>query len=125
MTSGLDSTQSTHYYQRLHFDTIISICQVENISKLAASRTQVPHLFNMRPFLASFLLGVLALVSATPESQLKKAKEDDDFWARKPMHTTDLMAGKAHTKNQVSTSQTQIPTATTGIPMTSVDNYEL
>jgi len=79
----------------------------------------------MRPFLASFLLAVLPLVSATPESQLKKAKEDDNFWARKSMHTMDLMAGKAHTMNQVSTSQTQIPTATMGIPMTSVDDYEL
>lgn len=125
MTSGFDSTQSTYYHQRLHFNTVISIYQVENISRSAASRTQIPNLFSMRLFLASFLLAVLALVSATPESQLKKAKEDDDFWTRKPMHTTDLMAGKAHTINQVSTSQTQIPTATTGIPMTSVDNYEL
>jgi hypothetical protein len=79
----------------------------------------------MRSVLASFLLAALALASATPESQLKKAKENDDFWAEKPIHTTDLMAGKAHTINQVSTSQTQIPTAITDIPVPSVDNYEL
>jgi hypothetical protein len=79
----------------------------------------------MRSFLASFLLAALALVSATPESQFKQAKEDDDFWAKKPMHTTDLMAGEAHTINQESTSQTQIPTAITEIPMSIVDNYEL
>ena len=83
------------------------------------------HPFNMRPILASCLLAVPALISATPESQLRKAKEDDGFWAKKPMHTTDLMADKARTINQASTSQTQIPTAITGLPMSSVDNYEL
>jgi hypothetical protein len=79
----------------------------------------------MRSILASFLLAALALVSATPELKFKQAKEDDDFWAKKPMHTTDLMAEKARTMNEVSTSQTQIPTAITGLPMSSVDDYEL
>ncbi|KAF1926555.1 uncharacterized protein M421DRAFT_422530 [Didymella exigua CBS 183.55] len=67
---------------------------------------------NMRISTISTLLAILVLVSAMPHAHQKIFNNEDDFWAKKPMHTTDLMAGRARTTIKHSTTYTQIPTAT-------------
>lgn len=68
-----------------------------------------------RPFLTFLLLAILALVSAIPHAPEEAPKVNDDFWEKKPMHTTELMAGTARTTAQSSTTRTQTPTAATRI----------
>lgn len=54
---------------------------------------------------------ILVLVNAIHAHQ-ESPNNEEDFWAKKPMHTTDLMAGKARTTIKPSTTYTQFPTAT-------------
>ena len=67
---------------------------------------------NTRILPALALLVLLALANAIPNAQQKASKGVDDFWAKKPMHTTDLMAGKAHKVIESAATHTHIPTAT-------------
>ena len=67
----------------------------------------------MRIIIALTLLGMLAFTNATPHTHQEISNDDDDFWAKKPMHTTNLMAGKARSTIKPSTTYTQIPTGFT------------
>lgn len=71
------------------------------------------------------LMAVLALSNAMARVQPRHSNDNDDFWAEKPMHTTDLMAGKASVTVKHSTTHTQSPTAATKIPTLDVDIDEL
>lgn len=72
-------------------------------------------MLNIRVVIASTLLAMLALANAIPHLYQDAINDDDDFWAKKPMHTTDLMAGKARTAIQPSATHTQLPSTTASI----------
>lgn len=67
------------------------------------------------------LLAVIMLVGATPDSH----HDEDDFWAQKPMHTTDLMAGKAQMATGPSITHKQASTAVPEAPSLDKDVNEL
>jgi hypothetical protein len=72
-------------------------------------------MLSIRTIIAStllVLLVLLALANAIPHAHQSAPNEHDDFWAKKPMHTTDLMAGKAKTATKASATHTQTPTTT-------------
>ncbi|KAJ8109287.1 hypothetical protein OPT61_g7575 [Boeremia exigua] len=69
---------------------------------------------NTRISLAFTLPPILALISAMPHAYQQAVDADananDDFWARKPIHTTDLMAGKPSMTVEPPATYTQTPT---------------
>jgi len=69
-------------------------------------------MLNIRTIFASTLLVMLALANAIPHAHQSASNENDDFWAKKPMHTTDLMAGKARPATKATTTHAQTPTTT-------------
>lgn len=68
---------------------------------------------------------MLAVANALPSALKVAASNNDDFWAEKPIHTTDLMAGTARTTAQPSTSRTQSPTAAPGMQVSDKETNEL
>lgn len=68
---------------------------------------------------------ILALASVISSAPRKAAAKNDDFWAKKPIHTTALMAGKAHKAAASSVTRTYIPTTISGIPDSNEGIYEL
>jgi hypothetical protein len=69
-------------------------------------------MLNIRMIIASTLRVMLALANTIPDANQGASNDDDDFWAKKPMHTTDLMAGKARTAIKSSATHTQLPRPT-------------
>lgn len=68
----------------------------------------------MKDVVTFALLAAVALVKATtPEDYQQQRNEGDDFWKETPIHTTDLMAGRARTTLESSPTYTQI---SKGIP---------
>ena len=63
----------------------------------------------MRAYITLSLLAILALASAVPHAHQKVSNDNDEFWAKKPMHTTDLMAGKAQNTAKPTTTPTRMP----------------
>ncbi|KAF2633446.1 hypothetical protein BU25DRAFT_405337 [Macroventuria anomochaeta] len=82
-------------------------------------------MFNTRISPALALLVLLALANAIPNAQQKASKDVDDFWAKKPMHTTNLMAGKAHKTIEPAATHIRIPTAIPIAPTQSEEVSEL
>ena len=82
----------------------------EHIELLLSST--INTMLSIRMIVASTLLVMLALANAIPHANQGASNNDDDFWAKKPLHTTDLRAGKANTATKASTTHTQIPTTT-------------
>lgn len=68
----------------------------------------------MRASINLALLAVFALASAIPHARQETASDYDDFYDKKPMHTLDLMAGKAQKTAEPSIAQTQVPTPIPG-----------
>ncbi|KAJ4985988.1 hypothetical protein SVAN01_08570 [Stagonosporopsis vannaccii] len=56
-------------------------------------------------------LAMLSVVNAIPPAPQMVASDNDNFWAQKPMHTTDLMAGTVRTAVQPSFTRTKTSTA--------------
>ncbi|KAF9701264.1 hypothetical protein EKO04_000251 [Ascochyta lentis] len=81
-------------------------------------------MFNMNVFLTIALLVVLAIAIPQPcahERAIDNA--NDEFWAKKPMHTTDLMASKSRSTLDTAIARTHIPTEapTSQMPKVEVD----
>ena len=93
--------------------------------RAAAHLDSVKSMLNMRIIVAFTLLAMLSLASATPHAHQGASNNEDDFWAKKPMHTTDLMAGKARTTNKPSIGHAQVPTTTPRIPTLCEETNEL
>lgn len=74
--------------------------------------TPPKHMLNMRITIAFPLLVMLALASSIPHLHQSVLNDEDDFWAKKPIHTTDLMAGKARTAIGPPATHIQLPATT-------------
>lgn len=81
-------------------------------------------MLNTRTIFTLTLLAMLAVANTIPHAHQAGSNDDDDFWAKKPMHTTDLMSGKARTAVTTSATHTQLP-RTTPIGPLSQENNEL
>ncbi|UPX18436.1 uncharacterized protein EKO05_0008736 [Ascochyta rabiei] len=80
-------------------------------------------MFNLKVLLNIALLVVLVIARSQPHVHLKPTDSDnDDFWAKKPMHTTDLMAGKSHSTLDTTVTRTHVPT---GIPSPQIPQVEV
>lgn len=67
-------------------------------------------MFKSRALITFTLLAVLVTVSAIPQAQQQAASDNVGFWNTKPMHTTDLMAGKARETAEPTVTSIRVPT---------------
>jgi hypothetical protein len=63
----------------------------------------------MKASLALSLFAISALANSQPDTTPKAVENNDDFWAQKPMHTTDLMAGKTQEAANPTLTHTRLP----------------
>lgn len=96
-----------------------------SLLKAAATLVFINNMFAIRASLTFILLATLALASAIPHAHQKVLHDNDDFLAKKPMHTTDLMAGKARTTIKSSFTHTRIPTPNLRIRTSNEEMNEL
>ena len=80
---------------------------------------------SVRASLVFTLLTVIYFASAIPHAHQKASNDNDEFWTKKPIHTTDLMAGKARMTVETSATYTRIPAATPKIQISIEETNEL